>query len=102
MLKYAGINQNELTKLKPVMAALKVLATAMLQTGKAEFVSKAGKIQADVEETGAILAGYLEGVLGETRREPVEQRQAAVAEAAHNPGPAGMKSAQQIGAGGLF
>jgi hypothetical protein len=82
MLKYAGINLLELQQLKPVMVALKVLATAMLQTGKDGFISEAGKIQADVEETEAILAGNWEGLLEETRRELVEQQQAAAAEAA--------------------
>ena len=82
MLQYGGINLMELQKLKLVMAALKVLVTAMLQTGKPEFISKAKKIQADVDETEAILTGYWEGVLGEARRDLEEQRRAAAAEAA--------------------
>jgi hypothetical protein len=35
----------------------------------------AEQIRADVEETEAILAGYWEGVLAETRRELQEQRE---------------------------
>ena len=57
---------------QPVMAAIKVLAAAMLQTGRA-----ANKMLADVEETEAILAGYREGVLQEARWELGEQRRAA-------------------------
>ena len=65
--------------LKPVMAALKVLADALMRTGIAHDVVRAGRILADVEETEVILAGHWEGVLQETRRELEDQRRAAAA-----------------------
>ncbi len=45
----------------------------------AENILRAARIQADVEETEAILAAYWEGVLEETRRELDKQRRAAMA-----------------------
>jgi len=59
------------------MAALKVLAAAYAQTGSAAQVALGSRILMDVEETEAILAGYWEGVLDETRWELAEQRRAA-------------------------
>ena len=46
-----GINLLELHSLTPQMAACKVLADALAQTGIAAHVSYAGQIRADVEET---------------------------------------------------
>ena len=76
-LEYSGINLSHVHLLQPCMAALKVLAAAMIETGIIGNLIKAGQIYADVEETEAILAGYREGVLEETRRELGEQRRAA-------------------------
>lgn len=52
LLEYSGINMSQLFVLQPLMAAIKVLAAAMLQTGRAD-----NKMLADVEETEAILEG---------------------------------------------
>ena len=71
-LEYSSINMTQLFVLQPLMAAMKVLAGAMLQTGRAD-----NKMLADVEDTEAILAGYREDVLEETRWELGEQRRAA-------------------------
>jgi len=78
---------------KALMAALKVLADALMQTGATEHSSSftfliaksrgesddiyAGRIRADVEETDAIMTGYWEAMLDETRRELREQQRAA-------------------------
>jgi hypothetical protein len=75
-LSFRGINFTNLCFLRPVMAALKVLIDALIQTGYAEHISDAELTRADVEETEAILAGYWEGVLEETRRELREQQRA--------------------------
>ena len=77
---HSGINMMELHGLKPLMAALKVLARAQLQTKIALLVDQAMRIKADVEETEAILAGYWNGVLEETRWELGERRQVAAGE----------------------
>ena len=48
-----------------------------MQSNIPQNVFNGRQIQADVEETEAILAGYWEGVLEETRWELAEQRRAA-------------------------
>ena len=65
--------------LKPVVAPLKVLADALVQTGTAANVLEAGRIRAEVQETEAIVVAYWEGILEETRWELAEQRRTAVA-----------------------
>jgi len=84
-LHYTGINLMDLHDvLQPIMAALKVQADAMVQVGIPKYVAQGELIRADVEETEAILAGYWEGVLEETRWELAEQRRvAAVATVTH-------------------
>jgi hypothetical protein len=72
-----GINFTEIVYLETLLAALKVLADALEQTGNPQYVFNGGQIRADVEETEAVLAGYWEGVLEETRWELAEQRRAA-------------------------
>jgi len=69
-----GNNLTNLRMLQPAVPALKVLVDALMQTGKAERISEAELIRADVEETEAILAGYWEGVLEVTRWELREQQ----------------------------
>jgi hypothetical protein len=59
--------------LRTVMAALKVMVAALKQSGS---MHEATQIQEDVEETDAILSGYWEGVLEETRWELREQQRA--------------------------
>ena len=66
----------------PVLAALTGLADALARRGNEGDVSQAALIRADVEETEAIMAGYWEGVLEETRWELAEQQRAAAAVAA--------------------
>lgn len=106
--KEMGINLMD-PHLKSLIEALKVLADALVSTAvphnqgiigpsesqsegagqqaKDPIVHLAERIRADVEETEAILAGYFEGALEETRRELEEHRrtaartEAAVAEA---------------------
>ena len=99
----SGINFMKLDPLRSLIAALKVLVEAMVlmergievemgieapwdeattQQLKEKVLLYAGQIRADVEETEAILFGFWEGILEETRRELEEQRQAAAAEAA--------------------
>ena len=53
-----GINLLELYSLEPQIAACKVLADALVQTGTAGNVSYARRIRADMEETEAILEGF--------------------------------------------
>lgn len=65
--KHAGLNLIEVSVLRPIMDALKVLADALAQTDNQKYVVHGRRIRADVEETEAILAGYWEGVLEETR-----------------------------------
>ena len=77
---------------QPVVATLKTLAKALEQTAAADNRSRwfaffrappshdliqARRIRADVEETEAIMAGYWEGILDETRLEFRGQQQAA-------------------------
>ena len=62
---------------EPIMAALKVLTDAMVQTGDADYAFQAEEIRAEVEETEAIISAYWEGVLEEGRRELREQRREA-------------------------
>lgn len=69
LMEPAGINHADMYMLKPVMAALKVLAAALLQTGTPMKMLYGALMGADVEETEAILSGYWDGVLDETRRE---------------------------------
>lgn len=76
-----GINCSDAYLLQAVLAALKVMVDALVQTGKAGYISEAELINADVEEMEAILAGYWEGVLEETRRELQQQRRAVAAAA---------------------
>ena len=64
-----GINFTEIVYLETLMAALKVLAAALVDMGNPNNMLKGEQIQADVEETEAVLAGYWEGVLEETRWE---------------------------------
>jgi hypothetical protein len=71
-----GINFTTLNWLRSAMAALKVFIDALVQTGQSCHIHNAMRIHADVEETEAILAGYWEGVLEETRRELREQQRA--------------------------
>ena len=71
-----GINFTTLNWLRSAMAALKVFIDALVQTGQSCHIHDAKRIHADVEETEAILAGYWEGVLEETRRELREQQRA--------------------------
>ena len=79
LIKPTGINLAQVGMLTPTMAALKVLVEALRQTRDIKNMGKAARLQADVEETEAILAGYYEGVLEETRWELGEQRRAAAA-----------------------
>lgn len=58
LLEDSGI-MSHVHVLKPLMAAMKVLAGARLQTGRADNAFQAGMMLADVEETEAILAGYI-------------------------------------------
>jgi len=90
------INFVWLDRLRSMIAALKVLVEAMVLMErevememvieapwdegttwhwKEQILLYAEQIRADVEETEAILAGYWEGVLAETRRELQEQRE---------------------------
>jgi len=69
-----GINLSDLCMLQPILAALKVFVNALMQTGSTTAFSYAQLVQADVEETEAILAGYWEGTLEETRRELRERQ----------------------------
>jgi hypothetical protein len=71
-----GINFTTLNWLRSAMAALKVFIDALVQTGQSCHIHDAKRIHADVEETEAILAGYWEGVLEETRRELRKQQRA--------------------------
>jgi tetratricopeptide (TPR) repeat protein len=71
-----GINFTEIVYLETLMAALKVLAAALVDMGNPNNMLKGEQIRADVEETEAVLAGYWEGVLEETRWELAEQRRA--------------------------
>jgi hypothetical protein len=81
-LHYTGLNLMDLHDvLEPVMDALKVLADALVQTGNPECVANGELTRADVEETEAILVGYWEGVLEETRWALTEQRREAAAAA---------------------
>ena len=82
LLQWTGINLLEWHEILPVMAALKVLAEALEQTQVVSNANYAKLIRADVEETEAILRGFWEGVLEETRWELGEQRRAAAAAAA--------------------
>jgi hypothetical protein len=68
-LMESGINMSQVHVLTPLMAGLKVLAAAMVQTGAVEYVLFARSILKDVKETESNLAGYWEGVVEETRRE---------------------------------
>ena len=87
-----GINLTDLCFLRSTMAALKVLVDALMQTGDSSNILNAALLQADVEETEAILAGYREGVLEETRGELREQQRA------RGPGAAGAAGAGEGGA----
>ena len=76
ILDHSGINLMQLDVLNPVVDALKVLVEALVQIGDADTMAEATRIRADLKETDAILAGYWEGVLEETRRELREQHRA--------------------------
>lgn len=52
-LIHMGINMMDMATLNPMLAALKVLATAMVQTLIEDYVDLAVEIRADVEETEA-------------------------------------------------
>ena len=56
LLEYSGIISGQLYRLTPVIAALKVLADALVQTGVVANIINAEGMRADVEETEAILA----------------------------------------------
>jgi len=76
-----GFNLLNIDTLQPVLAALKVLAAALAQTGISDNIDLAHRIVADVEETEAIVSGYWEGVLEMTRLELGELRKATAATA---------------------
>lgn len=75
--KHSGINFMALNGLTPMMAALKVLLKAMVQTGLPGLLPYIMRIKADVEETEAIVAGYWEGISEGTRWELEERRRVA-------------------------
>ena len=77
LLHHSGVNVAQSHNLRPVMAALQVLAEAFIQMEGADVPLYAMRIRADVEETEAIMAEYYKGVLEETRWELAEQRRAA-------------------------
>jgi len=76
-----GFNLLNIDTLQPVLAALKVLAAALAQTGISDHIHLARQIVADVEETEAIVSGYWEGVLKMTRLELGELRKTTAATA---------------------
>lgn len=65
--KHAGLNMMNVQQHYPLMTALEVLADALAQTDNQEYVVYGERIREGVEETEAILSGYWEGVLEETR-----------------------------------
>jgi len=79
--EYSGMNLMTYHCLKPLLATLKVMANAMVDTRVGENVLLALAIQAEFRETEAIISSYWEGVLEETRRELGEQRRGAAAAA---------------------
>lgn len=85
LLKEGGIDYLQIHELMPTMHTIKVWAEACFLTPVKEFTARnlsdfepfAGMALADVAETEAIIAGYEEAVLEETRREAREARTAA-------------------------
>lgn len=75
----SGLSLQNVYMLRPLMAALTVLADAATRSGHAEGLKVAQRYRADVEEMEAILAAYWDGILEETRRELAERRGAAAA-----------------------
>lgn len=82
LLSFSGINFLHIYRIKPHIAALRVLVDGLVQAGLPDMLSFAGIIRADVEETEAIIAGYQMGVLEETRWELAEKRRAVAASGA--------------------
>jgi len=82
----SGISFAEMDALEPLLAALKVLAAALVDTGNLDDIFDRERVRADVQETEAILSGYWEGVLEESRWDLAEQRASAAAAAANGRG----------------
>lgn len=97
LLLFSGINMTELHLLLPTMTTLKVLTGMCEEMGMPESESGARRARADVDETEAILEGFWEGVLEETRRELGERRAAAaVAAPAAASAPTGREGAAAL------